>query len=579
MQENLSIWPDWELQEQLDSGSCGVVYRACHRNHPELQSAVKLLFLPESEEEADTLRGRGLSDEQIRQRYLKAAEAYTAEMRRMELFKGTSHIVSVEDFSTIPQENGIGWIICIRMELLKSLNAYLSDKQLSEDEIIRIGIDLCSALEVCHREGVIHRDIKPANIFVNDRLSSGPLYKLGDFGASGTSSPENQREEVRGTPLYMAPEVVEGQANDERSDLYSLGLTLYQLANNGRLPFLPADKPFYRHEDKAVALHMRMKGMPLPDPDQASDGLAAILRKACAFDPESRYADAGAMKAALTALQRKRKQIRKRQQFREKQGKWLIVALVIIGIIAAGVILFLSGRYFGEQSRPEATALPLTPVATQAPSESIDGQISFLQQSLAYYRVFPEDDSAYRVPLSLNAFSAVYRIQELCPIIETDSLSRPGYVILSDGSPAWEVSLNRKQKNPVSFYWEETAGQYIPSAHMSDSETPEGWLLFRKFAGDWRPEIELHYSADSVHLRELQLQFCRGNPSEKLTWYLFPEKGSGFPCRLETRSADKPPLVACYGSDVKLRQIQWLSRTYTAEDSGFSEIEGVELIP
>ena len=296
MQENLSIWPDWELQEQLDSGSCGVVYRACHRNHPELQSAVKLLFLPESEEEADTLRGRGLSDEQIRQRYLKAAEAYTAEMRRMELFKGTSHIVSVEDFSTIPQENGIGWDLYIKMELLTPMLKSLQAEP-TEEEVIRIGIDIAGALAACRKRNIIHRDIKPQNMFVSEDGN----YKLGDFGVAKTAERVATGTKT-GTFKFMAPEVYNNRPYGHGVDIYSLGMVLHWLLNERRSPFLPMPPAVPKASDEDSARERRFRGEPVPAPAHGSAGLKAIVCKCVAFDPAYRYETPEQLQDALRAL-------------------------------------------------------------------------------------------------------------------------------------------------------------------------------------------------------------------------------------------------------------------------------------
>ena len=96
----------------------------------------------------------------------------------MEYFRGNSHIVSVEDYKVMEYLDEIGWDIFIRMEYLTSFMEYYAGKNLTEKEVMKLGIDLCRSLEYCGQLHIIHRDIKPENIFVS-RFGD---FKLGDFG-------------------------------------------------------------------------------------------------------------------------------------------------------------------------------------------------------------------------------------------------------------------------------------------------------------------------------------------------------------------------------------------------------------
>jgi serine/threonine protein kinase len=92
----------------------------------------------------------------------------------MESLKGIQNIVSVEDYKVIEKTDTIGWDIYIRMELLVPFNTYICDKVLTEEEVIKLGCDICTALEICGQRNIIHRDIKPENIFINDFM---PVYQ------------------------------------------------------------------------------------------------------------------------------------------------------------------------------------------------------------------------------------------------------------------------------------------------------------------------------------------------------------------------------------------------------------------
>ncbi|QHS11464.1 serine/threonine protein kinase [Sinimarinibacterium sp. NLF-5-8] len=108
------------------------------------------------------------------------------------------------------------------------------DQLLGVDEVLRLGAEAAQALDHAHRQGIIHRDIKPANML---RSEEGGQLKLTDFGiARLTDSTKTRTGIVLGTPSYMSPEQLTGKRIDGRSDLYSLGVTLYQLFT-GALPF------------------------------------------------------------------------------------------------------------------------------------------------------------------------------------------------------------------------------------------------------------------------------------------------------------------------------------------------------
>ncbi len=353
------IWPDWQLLEPLDSGSFGTVFRARHREHPELFSAVKIIEIPQDEDQILALREEGRTEEQIARYLAGIAERYASEIRRMDLLKGMSHIVSIEDTKTIPHADSPGCTVCIRMELLKTLKEYTADKHLGEEEVIRMGIDLCEALELCHRNAILHLDVKPDNIFVNDRMRSEVLWKLGDFGASRELLQTQDESILQGTILYMAPEVSRREKADGRADIYSLGLTLFRLMNGDRLPFLQKNQ-FPSHNDLSDAARMRLSGIPVPDPEEASSTFSAVIRKACAYSPEDRFRDAAEMKEALQVLLR----AREKKTGKGPRSKRVRIACLIVLFLLAGALL----AWLIRAPQPEASSAgDPSPEPTRAP--------------------------------------------------------------------------------------------------------------------------------------------------------------------------------------------------------------------
>ena len=223
---------------------------------------------------------------------------FANEIRLMESFKGFQNIVSVEDYKVVERNDRVGWDIYIRMELLTPLNTYISDKVLSEREVIELGCDICSALERCAQRNVIHRDIKPDNIFINEFGD----YKLGDFGIARKLENMTSGLSQKGTYNYMAPEVEKGYSYDATVDIYSLGIVLYWLLNKRRLPFVSTEKKLLSPRDLVTANRRRLDGEPLPAPCNASPAMAEVILKACDPDPRKRFASAEEMKNALKTV-------------------------------------------------------------------------------------------------------------------------------------------------------------------------------------------------------------------------------------------------------------------------------------
>ena len=145
--------------------------------------------------------------------------------------------------------------ILIKMEKLKSLS---EDEKLTEDQIIKLGKDMCNALIHAEEHNIIHRDIKPQNIFVDKEGT----YKLGDFGIAKIVSGMSQHYTMNiGTLAYTAPEVQRSITGvyDIASDIYSLGLVLYVFLNNGCLPFINTSASLHD------AISKRLTGSKFPE--------------------------------------------------------------------------------------------------------------------------------------------------------------------------------------------------------------------------------------------------------------------------------------------------------------------------
>ena len=291
------VWPEWEVEKQLGKGSYGVVYKVVRRdNNIQSHAAIKVITIPTDESEVDSLRSEGLSMEGAKTYFQGIVNDFVGEIQLMESLKGVQNIVSVEDYKVVENTEGIGWDIYIRMELLTPFNNYICDRKMTEKEVIKLGIDICTALEICEKRNIVHRDIKPENIFINDF----GYFKLGDFGIARKLENATGGLSQKGTFNYMAPEVATGTRYDARVDLYSLGIVLYRLLNANRLPFIENDQQLLNPNARKAAVERRIRGDKLPAPCDASSQMASVILRACAYNPAARFANATEMKEALT---------------------------------------------------------------------------------------------------------------------------------------------------------------------------------------------------------------------------------------------------------------------------------------
>jgi len=299
IEEISAVWPEWTVAEQLGEGTYGKVFKATREAHGVVSSAaIKMVSIPQSDAELSSMRAEGLDESGTRSYFAGIVSDFVNEIKAMESLKGTTNIVSIEDYKVVEKADSIGWDIFIRMELLTPLNDYITDKKLSEAEVIKLGCDICQALELCAQRHIIHRDIKPENIFV----SSFGDFKVGDFGVARELEKTGGSLSKKGTPNYMAPEIELSKDYDATVDIYSLGLVLYKLLNNNRLPFLDPYAQLITYQDRRTAIDRRSSGEVLPLPVEASPELAQIILTACAFDPTMRFQTPTAFKNALGSI-------------------------------------------------------------------------------------------------------------------------------------------------------------------------------------------------------------------------------------------------------------------------------------
>ena len=294
------VFGKWSIARRIGAGSFGTVYEIRREEFGQTYTAaLKVITVPQNETELQDALDEGMTQGQAEDYFYTMVKDIVREFAIMARLKGTGNVVSYEDHEVVPHDDGMGWDILIRMELLNPLMPYAYDHPLSRRDVIRLGIDMCRALELCQRYNIIHRDIKPENIFVSDIGD----FKLGDFGIARTIERTMSGLSKKGTYNYMAPEVYRGGEYGFSVDIYSLGIVLYRLLNNNRAPFLPQPPEPITYTQRETALAKRMGGEELPPPVNGRGRLGEIVLKACAFDPKARYSSPVQMRQELEAIQ------------------------------------------------------------------------------------------------------------------------------------------------------------------------------------------------------------------------------------------------------------------------------------
>ena len=277
----------YEILEKLGEGGMGEVYRA---HDPRLRRDVALKVLPEL----------AVADPDRRERFTREAHAVAA--------LNHPHIV------TIYSVEDTGTAVFLTMELVegRSLADVLSSGGLSLDRVLAVGIAVAEAMAAAHHKGITHRDLKPGNIMLGEGAQSGRIKVL-DFGLAKIAAPPLETPSgsmppsapttqltaegrILGTVAYMSPEQAEGRPTDGRSDLFSLGVVLYEMAT-GRRPFTG--------DTSLSILSAILKDTP-PSITELNPALPAdlgrIVRRALAKDPERRYQTAKDLRNDLEDL-------------------------------------------------------------------------------------------------------------------------------------------------------------------------------------------------------------------------------------------------------------------------------------
>ncbi len=259
----------YKVESLLGEGGMGMVY-LCRHKIIEKKVALKIL-------RADLAR-----DKEVTERFLIEARAASS--------IGSEHIIDISDFGQLP--DGCAYFVMEYLDGVPLTSLIRSGLPLSTERIVHIASQMCLGLAAAHAAGIVHRDLKPDNVYLVKRGQDADFVKILDFGiakVTTVASPSRLTHagSVFGTPHYMSPEQAAGGTVDQRGDIYSVGVMLYELTV-GRLPF-DAD-------NFMGILTQHMYRPPVPPRTMAGyvgrtvdPGLEAIVLKCLSKRPELRY--------------------------------------------------------------------------------------------------------------------------------------------------------------------------------------------------------------------------------------------------------------------------------------------------
>ena len=320
----------YEIVARLGAGGMGEVYRA---RDPRLERDVALKVLP----------APVVADAAARARLLREA--------RLAARLNHPNVCTIHE---VGEAEGQAYVA---MELVpgQALSARLASGRMGVDEVTRLGQQMADALAHAHDNGVVHRDFKSANVIVTPEGRA----KVLDFGlAKQLVETESEATTLTGTPLtaagtvvgtlaYMAPEQLRGKPADARSDVWALGVVLYEMASGAR-PF--AGQTGYELSS-AILTHP-----PPPLPADMPPPLAAVIERCLAKEPGQRYPRAGEVRSALETLRAGRVPTVPWRPARVARRRWALLAgvVVVVAVAVAVAVGGLGGRQLGRVAAPAA---------------------------------------------------------------------------------------------------------------------------------------------------------------------------------------------------------------------------------
>ena len=258
-------------------------YPAMHKDTGD-KYIVKVISLPPSQTQVDALKLAGVvsDDDSIRHYFQERSIETITEIETLQALSRHEGFMPCEGYQLEPSEDGLGFDIYMLSPYRRSLERQFTKRPFTQLDAINLGMDICSALMACRRNGYLFVNLKPNNIY----LTPNGEFKISDLGFLNMGNLKYATIPSQYISDYTAPEMKDAFATPNTSiDIYALGAILYSVYNGGALPSVDADVP--------------------PAPQYADEELAAIIVKACSKNPEDRWEDPAQMGQALVNYMQK----------------------------------------------------------------------------------------------------------------------------------------------------------------------------------------------------------------------------------------------------------------------------------
>lgn len=362
-------WPDLTVKENLGHGTGGTVYKVLRfAEQKEEVYALKYISVPKNPMEISVLYQEHRTEEEIEAYCEEKVSECRERIKMLYELRSSSHIVRILDHYVKKEPLRDQWHIMILREYLTPVPAFLDSRTAEESFVRKLGIDLCHALIDCGEKGILHRDIKPDNIF----LTKDGNFKLGDFGISRFLPEDLSDLSRKGTPAYIAPEVIQGKPYTFKADQYSLGIVLYTLLNQSCLPFLDQKKLLLTPAERESAIQRRLGGEALPPPSEASEAVGEVILRACQSDPARRFESVPDFLFALQDPEAYRNRDLKKGTASSGAHVKKILLFMAAGLILPAGLLWGLTHSAGQDSREKKTVDPHGEKSTESKEEGID---------------------------------------------------------------------------------------------------------------------------------------------------------------------------------------------------------------
>ena len=279
------FWQEWYIEEKIETGNFCDIFKLKRETDTEdtIYKALRVIEIPRIQATASS-ENLGERRQALHGYFGELAKVVEEEIKALHVLNGKPNILPYEEYQILERQETVGYDILLLSPIHRSFISYISGRNLEDNQdIVKMAKDICRGLSEIHRMDFLHMDLKLENIYMEE---DGNCY-LGEIGIENKISTFQTGSVKRGPYEYLAPEVYLNKEYSKKADIYSMGVILYILCNDGKIP-----RELQRRDRKAE----------LPVPCKAKERLTEIIFKAMSYDVKGRYADADSMLEDLENL-------------------------------------------------------------------------------------------------------------------------------------------------------------------------------------------------------------------------------------------------------------------------------------